>query len=208
VSVRDLLPDYVLGYLTPEQSDVVAVHIAEDPELAAEEAALREVLESVALSLRPVAPPEGLRDRILASTETTTRFERFAARVAAIFDVTVGRARELLARVDDATRWEPGPYPGVLFMHFDGGPACAGADCGFVKMTPGTLFPWHAHDEEVTLVLQGTAADSTGVALAPGVECTLGLGAAHEFRADAGDTAFIYVVKVVALKLDADRPAR
>ena len=68
--------------------------------------------------------------------------ERFAARFAALFDVTVDRAREILGLIERAASWET-PAPGVGLVHFDGGPACAAADCGFVRLAPGTAFPFH-----------------------------------------------------------------
>jgi putative transcriptional regulator len=214
VKLLDLLPDYVLGLLEPEQMEVIAAHIAEDPALAAEERALRETMAAMARALTPVPPPPRVRDRVLASVLDTPqaaraagRFDRFAARFASIFDVAVERARELLSWVDDPARWDPPLYPGVRLIHFTGGPACAGCDTGFVRMEPGAVFPHHAHDgEEVTLVLQGGARDSHGTVLTAGLENVLAPGAAHELVADR-DSAYIYAVRVAGLRLDVPKPA-
>jgi hypothetical protein len=165
-------------------------------------------MSALARALTPVSPPPRLRDRVLASALDTPqvaragRFDRFAARFAAIFDVAVERARELLAWVDDPARWDPPLYPGVRLIHFSGGPACAGCDTGFVRIEPGAVFPHHAHDgEEVTLVLQGSARDSHGTVLKAGEESVLAPGAAHELVAGR-DEVYLYAVRVAGLRLD------
>ena len=52
--------------------------------------------------------------------------------MASLFDVTVDRARELLGLIERPASWE-NPVPGIRLVHFDGGPAYAAADCGFVR---------------------------------------------------------------------------
>jgi putative transcriptional regulator len=123
------------------------------------------------------------------------RFERFADRMAKLFDVTVDRARELLALVERKASWE-NPMPGIALIHFDGGPACAAADCGFVRIQPGCTFPWHTHrGEEVNVILAGTLRDSTGKVLHPGDELVQHENTEHDLT--AGDEEVIYVARAM-----------
>lgn len=181
-----------------------------DPDLDDELAALLE--ESVALAddLAPVAPSPAVLARLLDSIASVPNgpgvFERFTARFAAIFDVTVERARELFAHACDPASWEPGPGPGTWLIHFQAGPACAGADTGFVKTAPGTRFPWHHHHgQEHNLILAGEAQDSHAGRLRPGDEPTMDGGSEHDFTA-VGDEPFLYAVRVFGVDFNVSRP--
>ena len=133
-------------------------------------------------------------------------FERFGARFAAIFDVTLERARELLGLVDDPLAWEPGPGPGSWLIHFTAGPSLAGADTGFVKLAPGARFPWHRHHgHEHSLVLLGVGDDSLGGHLVPGDEPTAGGATEHDFVA-AGDQPYVFAVRVWGVDFTVARP--
>lgn len=134
-------------------------------------------------------------------------FERFGARFAAIFDVTLERARELLGLVDDPLAWEPGPGPGSWLIHFQGGPAVAGADAGFVKLAPGGRFPWHRHHgHEHSLILCGIGDDSLGGRLVPGDEPTADGATEHDFIA-ASDEPYLFAVRVWGVDFTVPRPA-
>jgi hypothetical protein len=123
------------------------------------------------------------------------RFDRFAARVAAIFDVTVDKARMFLSWIDEPARWEPSAFPRVELIHLPPGPAWGGADCGIVRMPADFHFPWHGHHgEELTLVLQGQGKDSTGAVLEPGAETVLPGGAEHDFVIAPGED-YIFCVR-------------
>ena len=65
--VQDLGAGFVLGALTPTESDAVRRHLAECPELHAEMAELNSVVPALFEAVEPVAPPAGLKDRILAA---------------------------------------------------------------------------------------------------------------------------------------------
>lgn len=157
------------------------------------------VLHALADALPPTPPPAALRERLMASVDATTlpsRYERFAARVAAIFDVTIDKARMFLGWIDDPARWQPSPFPGVDVIHLPAGPACAGVDAGLVRVPPGYAFPWHAHDgEELTLVLDGRARDADGTDLVPGVETVRTPGAEHDFVVDPASGDYIFAVR-------------
>ena len=74
-----------------------------------------------------------------------------------------------------------------------GGPACAAADVGFVRVAAGTTFPLHRHlGDEHVLVLQGTYVDSDGSHYRPGDLAFKPEGSSHEFTAGP-DQDLIYV---------------
>ncbi|HUQ08406.1 MAG TPA: hypothetical protein VM261_38210 [Kofleriaceae bacterium] len=180
-----------------------------DPDLDDELAALLEE-SMLADALDPVAPAPALRARLIDTIAAVPSgpgvLERFTARFAAIFDVTVERARELFAHACDPSSWEPGPGPGTWLIHFEAGPACAGADTGFVKTSPGARFPWHHHHgPEQNLILAGQALDSTAGLLSPGDEPAMGTDTEHDFTV-VGDEPFLYAVRVFGVEFNVPRP--
>jgi len=197
--LRDLLPLHALGALDADQAEAVERAVAADPALRGELDAYRAAAGELPAALAPVPPPPALRDRLLASVDATvapSRFDHLAARVAAIFDVTLDKARMFLGWIDDPARWEPSPLPAVRLVHLPAGPMWAGADCGLVRMPAGFAFPWHAHlGEELTLVLQGRARTSDGEDLGPGTELVLREGAQHDFVVDPASEEYIFAVR-------------
>jgi hypothetical protein len=196
--IRQLLPLYALGALDADEATVVERAIASDPALAAELEALREVANVIVM---PVAPPAHVKSRLLASVGGG-KFEKFSTRMASLFDVSVERAREILALVERPASWEL-PMPGIGLVHFDGGPACATADCGFVRLDPGATFPPHVHrGEETSLVIAGQLRDGDRI-LSPGDELVASPGAQMIERAHGpehvvmcvGDEPCIYVAR-------------
>ena len=202
--VRELLPLYVLGLLEADEVSLVEQAVRRDPALAAElrgfDAAAARLLDGVA----PVAPPQSVRDRLLASI-APGRFERFAARFAEMYDVTVARARELFGLIDDASTYDRA-IPGAVLIHFQGGAACAGADCGFIILPAGTKFPWHRHEgEEHVLIMQGRLRDCDGTVIEAGQEDHKGAGTEHEFEAMSGDD-LIFCARVWGVRFDVQKP--
>ncbi len=65
--VAEQAPAFVLGILSPAESDTVRRHLAECPELHAEMAELNSVVPALFEAVEPVAPPAGLKDRIMAA---------------------------------------------------------------------------------------------------------------------------------------------
>ena len=63
----ELAPAFVLGALGAAESDAVWRHLADCPELHAEMAELHSVVPALFEATEPVAPPAGLKDRILAA---------------------------------------------------------------------------------------------------------------------------------------------
>jgi hypothetical protein len=186
MTTRDLLPLYAVGAVTPDEAAQVERDIAADSVLAAE-------LDGF-LAMVAVTPSPDVKARLLASVGGG-RFERFADRISTLFDVSVDRARELLALVERTASWEH-PIPGVSLIHFKGGPAYANADCGFVRIAAGCKFPWHTHrGEEVNLILVGYARDAEGKVFGPGDEIVEQQGSAHDLT--AGEEDVLYVARAM-----------
>ena len=156
--LRELLPLYALGVLDAEESRAVERALAADRTLAGELAAYQQACEGMVV---PVEPSPDVKARLLASAGSG-RFESFSERMGKLFDVTVARGRELLGLIERAVSWEQQPVPGIALIHFDGGPAYATADCGFIRLAPGAMFPPHKHlGEETSIVLVGAIRDAT-----------------------------------------------
>lgn len=187
--VRELLPLYAAGELAADEAAAVERAVQADVALARE-------LDSY-LELLAVAPSPDLKAQLLASAGGG-RFESFSGRLAKLFDVTVDRARELLGLVERAASWEePVPGIGARLIHFAGGPACAAADCGFVRVAPGCKFPWHTHrGEEVSVILSGAMRDLDGRVLRVGDELIHPPGTQHELLADEVE-GVIYVARAM-----------
>ena len=182
VNVDELLPLYVLGLLDPDDALVVERAVAGDPSLATALASYRDA--AVLLVAPSEAEDDGLarvKLRLMASAGAG-RFESFSSRMASLFDVSVDRARELLGLIERPGSWEP-QIPGIELVHFEGGPTYAAADCGFVRLAPGAMFPPHTHmGEEVTVILSGRVRDAaTGALRGPGDELIQAPGSEHSF---------------------------
>jgi anti-sigma factor RsiW len=65
--VRDLVPGFVLGALEPAEADTVRRHLADCPEAHAEVVEFGAVVPALLETVELVAPPQGLRGRILAA---------------------------------------------------------------------------------------------------------------------------------------------
>jgi hypothetical protein len=183
--VRELLPLYALGALDADEASAVERAVESDPVLAAELASF--------LAIAPAVSPSPSVERRLMASIGAGRFEKFANRMAKLFDVTVDRARELLGLLERPASWET-PLPGIDLVHFDGGPACATADCGFVRLAPRCTFPWHTHrGEEVQIILSGELCDHEGRVLRAGDELVQTEGSQHALT--AGDVEVIYVAR-------------
>jgi putative transcriptional regulator len=159
-NVRELLPLYALGILESDEATLVERAVALDVALAAELASYQQTAGAIGAAIQPVAPSPEVKQRLFASIGGG-RFEAFSARMAKLFDVTADRARELLGLIERPASWIPQIH-GISLVHFDGGPAAAAADCGFVRLAPGAVFPPHTHlGEEAVTILSGRIHDVT-----------------------------------------------
>jgi hypothetical protein len=138
--------------------------------VAAELASYFDAAASLIGEPNPVEPPEEIRTQIIASSGGG-KFATHAGRMGAIFDVSIDRAHEILGLMERKRSWEL-PMAGLGLVHFDGGPRAASADCGFVRLAPGCVFPYHRHrGDELTIMLQGSVRDrATGRLLVAGDE--------------------------------------
>ncbi len=64
--IKDMLPDYHLGHLSPEEAEDVRRHLAEHAECREELEEISRVLDLVPFSVRPAAPPPALKNRTLS----------------------------------------------------------------------------------------------------------------------------------------------
>ena len=195
--VRELLPLYALGILASDEVAVVERAIASDAALAAELATLQQTADALGAAIEPVAPPPEIKQRLLASIGGG-RFEQFSARLARLFDVTVDRARELLGLIERPASWVPQIIPGISLVHFDGGPGTAAADCGFIRLAPGAVFPPHTHlGEEIVTILSGRVHDVTNDRmLGPGDDYVQSEGTQH-YKICVGDEDCIYASRAM-----------
>jgi putative transcriptional regulator len=191
IDVRELLPLYALGILEADEAIVVERAVAGDAVLAAELASFQQASDAVRTAIE-VAPPPEIKRRLMASVGGG-RFEAFSERMAQLFDVTVDRARELLGLLERPATWVPQVVPGIFFVDFEGGPATAAADCGFVRLVPGAVFPPHTHlGQEITLILCGRVHDvPNDKVIGPGEEYWRPEGSSHHLVC-IGDEDCIY----------------
>ena len=206
--IRELLPLYALGILDDTEATQVESAIARDPGLAIELAAYQDTASGlIDLGTGQAIPDPSVKARLMASIGDGP-FERFSARIAKLYDVTVERARELLGLMERKASWEQA-MPGLGLVHFDGGPAYAAADCGFIRMTPGTSFPHHTHmGEEVSLILAGAIQDKhSGVIYRPGDEVVKPIDSDHDV-VSVGDEDAIYAARAMNGIAIAGAPAR
>lgn len=194
--IRELLPLYALGILDAEEAQRVDDAIARDPDLARELDAHMATAEVLVDAVAPVAPAPATLARLLASAGGG-RFERFAGRLGTFFDVSLERAREFLGLIERPDSWD-GQGGGIALVHFQGGAAFATADCGFIRLEPGAVFPSHTHvGDETTIILQGSVRDEvTGSVLHPGDEYVQRAGSSHQLVCE-GEVACIFAARAI-----------
>lgn len=70
--IHELIPAYCLGATDPDETVLVAAHLAGCPDAAAEAADYLALSEALLYSVPAVAPPASLADKLLAATAATT----------------------------------------------------------------------------------------------------------------------------------------
>ena len=156
-----------------------------------------DAIAPLANALPTASTDGGVRSRLLASTETTHRFEELVDVIANDADLPASRVDELLLAIDQPETWESGPAPGIDLFHFDGGPKTARAITGFVRIETGGTFPEHGHlGAEVVVILQGEARDTrTGKVHGRGDRVTATPGDEHALVVTS-DIPFVYLAVV------------
>jgi anti-sigma factor ChrR (cupin superfamily) len=193
----ELLPLYAMGALDANDAADVERELAGSPALANELDRWRDAIAAFGAATGAVTPSDDVRTRILMSVgapDGASRFDRFVAQVAELFDVTADGARAVLAKIDDAAAWRP-LMPGIDCIRVSGSNHPAQAQCAFVRVAAGTTFPWHHHvGEERSLVLHGGAHLADGRDLGPGDLMVVDESVEHDFVIE-GDEACIFAVR-------------
>ena len=105
--ILELSGAFVLGALAPEEADAVRAHIAACPEAHAEVAELGAVVPALFEAVELVAPPAGLKDRILAAAAAEQEAARAGAVAGAVVDTQ--RAADAQPVVDTGRTLKPYP---------------------------------------------------------------------------------------------------
>ena len=188
--------EYALGTLAEAEQRALEAELAESDELWRSVAVVREALAALPLASAPVLPRQGARDALLAALASGERFRPFLADLTRCCDLTAVRMRELLSQIDDASGWEPGPLPGLAFMHFATGRNAIAQDSYFVRLPRGLCFPYHRHaGHEINYVLEGGLRDGDGTLYLPGEAMLKAPGTAHECFVPADVDTLVVVVQ-------------
>jgi hypothetical protein len=182
--------------VTPWDRDLLDPFLSELPDGGAEDLA-RAAAEAL------VDPTDGLRAALLAAVRTDGRFDRFAAVVADLLDVSEPAARAMLDGIARADVWVPGPVPETVLYHVSGGPKVEGHVTGFLRLGAGKTFPDHEHlGDERQLVIQGSFVDgTTGVVHRSGDVVFMPAGTAHAFTARPGPALVSLVVLATGVRI-------
>jgi len=136
------------------------------------------------------------RARLLSTVnQSRERFAPLFDKLSQFFDLSADALRAVFERASNESEWEPGPLPWVSLFHFQGGPAVAGCDTGFVRLQKGTRFPPHRHlGNERVLVLEGGYHDQEGHWYGPGALHDMNHGSEHALRMNAERDVLLAVV--------------
>ncbi|HKO51207.1 MAG TPA: cupin domain-containing protein [Polyangiaceae bacterium] len=178
--------------------------ISELPEFATEHAhsdAERSELAELFARLGASPEPEQAslaqgRARLLAAVaRSDERFSPLFGKLTAFLDLSAEALRSLFARAANEADWEQGPLPWVSLFHFQGGPAVAGFDTGFVRLKRGMPFPPHRHlGHERVLILEGGYFDHEQRWYGPGDFHDMGEGSQHSLQMNAVQDVLLAVV--------------
>lgn len=170
----------------PDLPEFAGEALEQDPQGEQSDAA--NALVELTELLAPVEPSAAARNRLLSAVSAAPlRYAPFFDRLSSFLDLPLERVKEILLTVNDRTRWEAAPLPGVLLMHFSGGPSVAGADVGLVRIEPDYRFPNHRHKgEERLFVLEGGYFDESGRKYQPGDVHVMAAGTTHDYTVLSG----------------------
>ncbi len=182
--------------MKPKPADSLeAIHV---PELGV--GAFESGVAAVALATAACAPDDAsgaLKRRLMGSIGRGGRFGIYVDRLARLFDISVERAEQLVAKVEAGASWHPGPAEGIELIPVRPGPKYAGAVAVVGRLRPGAAFPRHAHiGDETTIVLAGGFRDSSGVEIERGDELFEPAGTEHDFVVLEGEDCIAAVIAV------------
>jgi quercetin dioxygenase-like cupin family protein len=188
--------------LTPadELPDFVAEHAhtdAEREQLAELFARLGEAPESNAADLA-----RGRARLLAAVAQSDERYAPLFGKLTRFFDLSAEALRAIFRRAANDADWEPGPVPGVSLFHFQGGPAVAGFDTGFVRFEKGMPHPPHRHlGEERVLILRGGYFDHEQRWYGPGDFHEMSAGTQHSLQMSTEEDVLLAVVMAGPIEL-------
>jgi anti-sigma factor ChrR (cupin superfamily) len=183
------------GLHTPGCETKAEKHLRECPDCARKLRAAENRLAEIVALASDVAPPPELRGRVLKSIAETPRLVRFTEIVASMLDVSLEKAREYLAALDDPSRWEKTPFDGVTRIPVEGGPHTMGAVAHFVRVEPGKVVPMHEHlGPEVGVFLQGRGRHDDGRLCEIGELDERSIGTSHSVEGLPGVASVMLVV--------------
>jgi quercetin dioxygenase-like cupin family protein len=163
----DMAPLYVLDALLPEEKQAFEERLAKDTALRAEVEQLRKVSGLTGFSADPVAPPPGLRDKILKAIEPKRRGFLHAAE-----DLVILRSDDL--------DWHPHPTAAGLLVK----PLYVDRKRGYLttllKMEAGAIYPAHVHEDVEEIYVLNGEVELQGTAMGPGDYCRAEPGSRHE----------------------------
>jgi anti-sigma factor ChrR (cupin superfamily) len=176
--IRERAAGYALGILSAEEARAVEAKLAAgDARYLAEVAAFRSVTDDLAYAARPQSPSPAARARVL---------DAVAAAEAPILD---GQDGVRFVRAD-RFEWRPGVFAGVEFKILR-----ADYETGRVtlltKLAPGTVYPYHQHDDFEELFLLTGDVVVNGVPMHPGDYCSAAPGSVHDGIRTVGGCTFI-----------------
>jgi hypothetical protein len=151
------------------------------------------------LGALPEADQSGLaqgRARLLAAVaRSDERFAPLFGKLTQFFDLNAETLRSIFARAANEADWQQGPLPWVSLFHFQGGPAVAGLDTGFVRLKKGMPFPPHRHlGNERVLILDGGYFDHEQRWYGPGDIHDMSEGSQHALQMNAAQDVLLAVI--------------
>jgi hypothetical protein len=173
-----------------------AAEHASDSAAEAELAELLAELSVVSASDVSASEVEHGRARLLgAVAQSSTRFAPLFDKLSKFFDLSVEALQGVLARAERESEWQPGPLPWVSLFHFEGGPAVAGLDTGFVRLKKGMPFPRHRHSgSERVLILEGSYRDHEQRLFGPGDFHDMAQSTEHSLQISADEDVLLAVI--------------
>ncbi|MGH1542572.1 MAG: cupin domain-containing protein [Arenicella sp.] len=177
---------YVQGGLSGQELSDFESALLDDPKLQQE---LVKACDTSGVN-QSLKPSSELRQRLFKSINNENRFEGFISRLMTLFDLpekSVRQTLDLLSKKhlqkEEKSHYKHLEGQGIQFIHFDGGPETAGADCGFVIIQPDIRFPAHDHSStETSLILQGELIMDDGKSYLPGDLIVAHPGEKHSFK--------------------------
>lgn len=162
-----MAPLYVLDALDAQEKQVFEERLATDTALRAEVEELRKVAGLIGFSAEPVAPPTGLRDKVLAAIKP-----KMPGLLHGASDLVILRSEDM--------DWQPHPSAAGLRVK----PLFVDRKRGYLttllKMEPGAVYPAHTHEDVEEIYVIDGEVELQGTAMGPGDYCRAEPGSRHE----------------------------